>query len=86
MEISPNWGNFPPFRVQVPLGHFRKTHIQRALLLFPRFPFLAALMPTRRLRVSPRVVKRAMPRYNAKGKVDRTTYQATIDIAILPPP
>jgi transposase IS4-like protein/DDE family transposase len=44
---------------------------------------LAALMPPRRLRISPRVVKRAMSRYNAKGKVDRTTYKATIDIAIL---
>jgi hypothetical protein len=44
---------------------------------------LASLMPARRLRISPRVVKRAMSRYNAKGKVDRTTYKATIDIAIL---
>jgi hypothetical protein len=24
-----------------------------------------------------------MSRYNAKGKIDRTTYKATIDIAIL---
>jgi hypothetical protein len=47
---------------------------------------LASLMPARRLRVSPRVVKRAMSRYNAKGKVDRTTYKATIDIAILTAP
>ena len=44
---------------------------------------LASLMPGRRLRISPRVVKRAMSRYNAKGKVDRITYKATIDIAIL---
>jgi hypothetical protein len=44
---------------------------------------LAGLMPPRRLRISPRVVKRAMSRYNAKGRVDRTTYKATIDIAIL---
>jgi phage baseplate assembly protein W len=44
---------------------------------------LASLMPARRLRISPRVVKRAMSRYNARGKVDRTTYKATIDIAIL---
>jgi hypothetical protein len=44
---------------------------------------LAGLMPPRRLRISPRVVKRAMSRYNARGKVDRTTYKATIDIAIL---
>ena len=41
------------------------------------------LLADRRLRVSPRVVKRAMSRYNAKGKVDRTTYKATIDIAII---
>jgi hypothetical protein len=47
---------------------------------------LASLMPARRLRVSPRVVKRAMSRYNARGKVDRTTYKATIDIAILAAP
>jgi hypothetical protein len=47
---------------------------------------LASLMPARRLRVSPRVVKRAMSRYNAKGKVDRTTYKATLDIAILAAP
>ena len=39
-------------------------------------------MPARRLRVSPRVVKRAMSKYNAKGKVDRTTRKATIDITI----
>jgi hypothetical protein len=47
---------------------------------------LASLMPSRRLRISPRVVKRAMSRYNAKGKVDRTTYKATIDIAIIAAP
>jgi hypothetical protein len=47
---------------------------------------LASLMPARRLRISPRVVKRAMSRYNARGKVDRTTYKATIDIAILAEP
>ncbi len=44
---------------------------------------LASLMAARRLRISPRVAKRAMSRYNARGKVDRTTYKATIDIAIL---
>jgi hypothetical protein len=49
-------------------------------------PVLASLMPARRLRVSPRVVKRAMSRYNAKGKVDRTTCKATTDIAILAAP
>ena len=44
---------------------------------------LASLMPARRLRISPRVVKRAISRYNARGKVDRTTRKATIAIAIL---
>ena len=44
---------------------------------------LASLMPARRLRISPRVVKRAISKYNARGKIDRTTYKATIDIAIL---
>ena len=44
---------------------------------------LASLMPSRRLRISPRVVKRAMSRYNAKGRIDRTTYKATIDITVL---
>jgi len=43
-------------------------------------------MPSRRLRVSPRVVKRAMSKYNAKGKVDRTTYKAAIAITIRPAP
>jgi len=47
---------------------------------------LAALMPARRLRISPRVVKRALSRYNARGKIDRTTYKATIDIAIIATP
>ncbi len=47
---------------------------------------LASLMPGRRLRVSPRAVKRALSRYNARGKIDRTTYKATIDIAILTAP
>ena len=40
-------------------------------------------MPARRLRVSPRVVKRAISKYNARGKIDRATRKATIDIAIL---
>ena len=33
----------------------------------------ASLTPGRRLRISPRIVKRAMSRYNARGKVDRAT-------------
>ena len=47
---------------------------------------LASLMPARRLRTSPRVVKRAMSKYNAKGKADRTTRKATINITILAAP
>ena len=47
---------------------------------------LASLMPGRRLRTSPRVVKRAMSRYNARGKVDRATRKATLAIAILGDP
>lgn len=47
---------------------------------------LANLMPDRRLRTSPRVVKRAISKYNAKGLVNRTTYKATISIDILAPP
>jgi hypothetical protein len=44
---------------------------------------LASPMPSRRLRTSPRVVKRAISKYNARGKIDRTTYKATIAIEIL---
>lgn len=47
---------------------------------------LASLMPDRRLRTRPRVVKRAISKYNAKGTVDRTTYKATISIDVLTPP
>ena len=47
---------------------------------------LASLMPGRRIRTSPRVVKRAISKYNARGTVDRTTRQATIDITILAAP
>ncbi len=47
---------------------------------------LASLMPARRLRTSPRVVKRAMSRYNAKGKPDRTTRNATINVQICAAP
>jgi hypothetical protein len=43
-------------------------------------------MPSRRLRTSPRVVKRAISKYNARGKVDRTTYKATIAIEIITTP
>jgi hypothetical protein len=47
---------------------------------------LASLMPPRRPRISPRAVKRAMSKYNAKGQVDRTTRKAVIAVAILAAP
>ncbi|WP_261717419.1 IS4 family transposase [Streptomyces sp. FZ201] len=47
---------------------------------------LAGLMPDRRIRARPRVVKRAISKYNAKGTVDRTSYKATISINILTTP
>ncbi|MFB7225055.1 IS4 family transposase [Streptomyces sp. NPDC056227] len=48
---------------------------------------LDQLMPTRRLRVSPRTVKRPLSRYAYKSlRVDRRTYTATLSINILQPP
>src|SRR5205807_1891544 len=45
---------------------------------------LAHLMPDRRPRVCPRIVKRAISKYQARGpNVDRASYQATISIDIL---
>lgn len=45
---------------------------------------LATLMPDRRVRTKPRIVKRAISKYNARGPdIDRTTYKATIEINIL---
>jgi hypothetical protein len=45
---------------------------------------LANLMPDRRLRVNPRIVKRAISKYQARGpNIDRTNYQATLAIDIL---
>jgi hypothetical protein len=47
---------------------------------------LASLMPTRRLGVCPRIVKRAISKYQARGPViDRTSYKATVGIDILTP-
>ena len=44
-------------------------------------------MPARRLRVSPRIVKRAISKYHARGpNIDRASYKATIGIDILAPP
>jgi hypothetical protein len=48
---------------------------------------LANLLPARRLRVCPRIVKRAISKYQARGpNIDRTSYKATIGIDILAPP
>jgi hypothetical protein len=45
---------------------------------------LANLLPDRRVRTKPRIVKRAISKYNARGpNIDRTTYKATINISIL---
>jgi hypothetical protein len=41
---------------------------------------LAGLLPERRTRISPRVVKRAISKHRAKGIIDRTNHQATITI------
>jgi len=47
---------------------------------------LNTLMPDRRVRTKPRIVKRAISKYNARGpNINRTTYQATIQISILIP-
>jgi Insertion element 4 transposase N-terminal/Transposase DDE domain len=48
---------------------------------------LASLLPARRLRASPRIVKRAISKYQARGPdIDRTSYKATVGIDILAPP
>jgi hypothetical protein len=45
---------------------------------------LAALLPARRLRLSPRIVKRAISKYQARGPhIDRTSYRATTSINII---
>jgi len=45
------------------------------------------LLPDRRLRVAPRIVKRAISKYNARGpNITRTSYKATLSIDILCPP
>ncbi len=44
---------------------------------------LATLLPDRRLRVSPRIVKRAISKYQARGPgIDRRSYKATLEISI----
>lgn len=45
---------------------------------------LEALLPPRRLRVCPRIVKRAISKYQARGpSIDRNCYNARLDIDIL---
>ena len=45
------------------------------------------LLPDRRLRVAPRIVKRAISKYQARGpNINRTSYKATVSIDILTPP
>jgi hypothetical protein len=46
---------------------------------------LTDLLPPRRDRRSPRVVKRAISKHRAKGAIDRTNYQTTITTKILSP-
>jgi hypothetical protein len=44
------------------------------------------VLAARRLRVSPRIVKRAISKYQARGpRIDRTSYKATTSIEILAP-
>ncbi|MEN3616210.1 IS4 family transposase [Plantactinospora sp. ZYX-F-223] len=45
---------------------------------------LTDLLPARRARVSPRVTKRAISKHRAKGTIDRTNYQATFKVNIVP--
>ncbi|MHA7299014.1 hypothetical protein, partial [Pseudarthrobacter sp. MDT3-1] len=46
----------------------------------------ADLMPDRRTRTRPRVIKRAISKYRAEGRaIDRRTYPATLATRILTP-
>lgn len=48
---------------------------------------LADLLPERRIRTRPRVIKRAISKHRAKSRdVDRRTYPATLRTQIHPPP
>jgi hypothetical protein len=62
-------------------GIFNDTAVDLVGTIGRRVP--AGLMPDRRTRTRPRVVKRAISKYNAKGSVDRTSYKATISIDVL---
>lgn len=45
---------------------------------------LSDLLPPRRSRTSPRVVKRAISKHRAKGAIDRRSYTTSINIGIVP--
>ncbi|WP_433521595.1 hypothetical protein ACQPZ2_30385 [Nocardia pseudovaccinii] len=45
---------------------------------------LAAPLPARRARTSPRVVKRAISKHRAKGPIDRNIYKTQVSVQILP--
>lgn len=47
---------------------------------------LAALLPARRPRISPRTVKRAISKYQARATTDRTSGKATLSTHILNQP
>ncbi|QXJ27052.1 hypothetical protein AGRA3207_007457 [Actinomadura graeca] len=53
-------------------------HIGRAVLDDP--------LPPRRVRICPRVVKRAISEHRAKGSIDRTNHRAVIDLNLYPEP
>jgi hypothetical protein len=66
----------------LPVAQSQEAYTDRSVTGAIGRAVLASPMPSRRLRPSPRVVKRAISKYNARGKVDRTTYKATIAIEI----
>ena len=45
---------------------------------------LTGLLPTRRRRTSPRVVKRAISKWNARGTIDRNSYKLRTTTTVLP--
>jgi len=62
-------------------GVFDSTSVDLICVIARRV--LAHPMPVRRVRTRPRVVKRAISKYNARGGIDRTTCNATVGIDIL---
>lgn len=71
-------------RDQVILAHHAITHNHADHTTRIGDHVLADLLPPRRLRACPRIVKRAISKYQARGPlIDRTCYTARLDIAIL---